>query len=197
MTVRVLGVDPGSRHCGWAIVDGDGPRLCRVAGGVLSPGAKTPLPQRLGALITDLEALFAQFTPAALAVEAGFVQKNPRTALVLGQARGLPIALAAARGIPVHEYAPALVKRRVIGRGRADKYQVRHMTRILLQLPGIPPEDEADALAVAIAHLRGETWSGTVRAPATAPVADPRVPTTAQAVWLDALAQAGKSRRWP
>lgn len=193
----VLGIDPGSRRMGWAIVSG-GRTLRYVASGAISVDGRTPLPQRLGRILTELQALFARHSFTELAVESAFVKDNPRTAMVLGQARGLPIALAAAKGLPVHEYAPAQVKRRIVGSGRAEKGQMREMVRILLNLAALPGEDEADALAVAVAHLRASAWldtttaatagrvvAGASLAPAPATVAKP---TAGQAIWLAQLA---------
>jgi crossover junction endodeoxyribonuclease RuvC len=144
-------------------------------------------------ILRALEALFATHPCTELAVESAFVKDNPRTALVLGQARGLPIALAAARGMPVHEYAPALVKRRICGSGRAEKGQMREMVKILLGLPDLPGEDEADALAVAVAHVRANAWGVTTAAAAKPSIllAKP-VTTSAQALWLAQLAAASK-----
>lgn len=149
----VLGVDPGSRAMGWGVVSQSRGELQRIAGGVLKP-PKGELAERLGWLLAQLSQIFERFEVENLAVESAFVHTNPRTALVLGQARGLPIALAAARKIPVYEYAPARVKRQVVGRGRATKQQVRLMIAAQLGLAAQPSEDEADALAVAVTHCR-------------------------------------------
>lgn len=190
----VLGIDPGSRRMGWAVVrNAPGPQgsqvLRCVASGAIVVDARLPLPERLGLILRALEALFATHPCTELAVESAFVHDNPRTALVLGQARGLPIALAAARGLPVHEYAPALVKRRICGSGRAEKVQMREMVRILLNLPELPGEDEADALAVAVAHVRANAWGVTTAAAQASRLEVPKVATTsAQAIWLAQLA---------
>lgn len=200
MTGVVLGIDPGSRKMGWALVAGTAERPRRIDGGTLRPDARAALPDRLGWLLQQLQSLFAAHPITALAVESAFVRDNPRTALVLGQARGLPIALAAARGLPVHEYAPAQVKRRIVGQGRADKHQMREMVRMLLSLAAAPPEDEADALAVALAHLRAAQWAQHVapvlavgRAAGPVRSAGP-VRTAAQDAWLAAL-DATRGRR--
>ncbi len=150
----VLGIDPGSRRMGWGIVARDGNAMLRVASGVLAPNPRDALPLRLGHMLRALTEVFDSHQVAAIAVESAFVHTNPRTALVLGHARGIAIGLAASRGIDVHEYTPTKVKRQVVGSGRATKEQVRKMIALQLKLDALPQEDEADALAVALSHLR-------------------------------------------
>lgn len=193
----VLGIDPGSRHMGWAVVAGTSHSARRIDSGSFDIDGRTPLPQRLGQLLRALEALLDRHTCTQLAIEAAFVHENARTALVLGQARGLPIALAAARGLSVHEYPPATVKRTIVGSGRAEKAQVRQMTKILLNLAELPGEDEADALAVALTHLRSPAHlAGVVQPAAFAAIpAASTAPTAAQAVWLAHLAAARSGGR--
>ena len=191
MGSAVLGIDPGSRKTGWAVIAPQGSGLRYIDSGCIVLDARTPLVERLGKLLDALQGLFAEHPAAELAIEAAFVHENPHTALVLGQARGLPIALAAQRGMAVHEYPPALVKRRVVGSGRADKMQMREMVRIILGLQDLPGEDEADALAVAIAHLRGVVLP--VSRPA-APLAAPAGMTSARAHYL-ALVQSAQRPR--
>ena len=153
-TQTVLAIDPGSRKLGWAVVLRRGQALERLASGTLRLDVKASVPERLGAILLQLTVLFDTYKPDALAIEAAFVHENPHTALVLGQARGLPIALAASRGLPVAEYPPATVKRMVVGSGRAAKNQVQERVKLPLQLTELPQEDEADALAVAITYHR-------------------------------------------
>lgn len=195
----VLGIDPGSRQMGWAVVipNASG-SLRRVDSGCIRLGARDPLPQRLGVLFGELQQLFDRHTCTALAIESAFMHENAHTALVLGQARGLPVALAASRGLEVHEYAPALVKRRITGSGKAEKGQMREMVRVILGLDSLPGEDEADALAVAVAHLRAVEWAG--RVPAVAPAAAVLLAASqakeatsgAKAQWLALLAARGR-----
>ncbi len=181
----ILGIDPGSRAMGWGLIRQDGASLRRTAGGVLVP-PKSAAPQRLGWILQRLIEIFDANVIDTLAVEAAFVHINPRTALLLGQARGLPIALAAARNIPVHEFPPTVIKRQVVGRGRATKQQVRHMIAAQLGLSELPPEDEADALAVAV------TCSRLSRVPTAAGAAGK---TAAQLQYEAALRSAGRRRR--
>lgn len=151
----VLGIDPGTRKMGWAVLlPGVRGGFEVLASGTLQPPARSGLNERLGIMLDELQKLMDGHAIGALAVESAFVHKNPHTALALGQARGLPIALAASRAIPVFEYAPARVKKHLTGSGRATKEQVRQMIRILLALDHLPPEDEADAIAVGLAHVR-------------------------------------------
>ncbi len=176
-THTVLAIDPGSRKLGWAVVLRRGQTLERLASGTLRLDVKASLPERLGVILTELTKLFELHQPDALAIEAAFVHENPHTALVLGQARGLPIALAAARGLPVAEFPPATVKRMVVGSGRAEKSQMQEMVKLQLALATLPQEDEADALAVAITYHRQPL-----------PVAAASDLTEAQKAWLAATA---------
>lgn len=150
----VLGVDPGVSRCGYGAVVQEGAALRAVACGVIRTSPERPLPERLAALEAELESLVAKVRPAALAVERVFFQVNVRTAMSVGQASGLALAVAARAGVPVAQYAPNEVKQAVAGYGGADKAQVQAMVAKLLRLPEAPrPPDAADALALAICHL--------------------------------------------
>jgi len=194
-STTVLGIDPGSRRLGWAVVALQGADLRRIDGGVVRLAGS--LPDRLGALLSALQEVIARHAIDALAIEAAFVHDNARTALVLGQARGIPIALCAARGLAVHEYAPAHVKRATVGSGRADKHQVQQMVCRALGLATVPAEDEADALAVAVVHLR-ELGFAAVLPPVAGRGAPAAAPTAARQLYLDAIAAAAaRARRAP
>jgi len=149
--VIVLGIDPGSHRCGFGVVAREGRQLHVVASGVLAPGA-LPMAERLGRILDGLEDLIRRARPAEVAVEAVFSGASARSALVLGQARGVALAVSARAGLPVFEYAPSEVKLAFTGSGRADKDQMLRTARLLL---GAAPElsDEADALALAVCHL--------------------------------------------
>lgn len=158
--LRVLGIDPGSRHTGWGVVEKRGNALTLVGCGTISPAASLPLAGRLARIAAGVREVCAREQPSAASVETVFQSVNPRAALVLGQARGA--AFAALGGeLPVHEYAPGEIKRAVTGNGRAAKEQVGRMVGLLLG--GSPPGDEhaCDALAAAICHLNR---SATLRA---------------------------------
>ncbi len=148
----VLGLDPGLGTTGWGLIQADGNRLAHLANGQLKTNASAPLPERLADLAAQLEALIAEHCPSAAAVEEVFVNKNPQSTLKLAHARGVALMSAARAGIAVGEYAPTLVKKAVVGTGRAEKAQVHAMVARLLPGTKIAGPDAADALAVAITH---------------------------------------------
>lgn len=149
--VLVLGIDPGTRRCGYGVVARAGGGFRRVASGVLVPG-ELPMAERLGAILAGLTRLIASAGVEAVAVETVYCGRSPRSALALGQARGVALAAAGQAGLPVFEYAPSEVKRAFTGSGRAEKAQMVRTARALF---GIQARlaDEADALAVAVCHL--------------------------------------------
>lgn len=154
--IRILGVDPGLRHTGWGVITMDGPRLAWVAHGVIHPDTKADLADRLADLAAQLLGVVDQHQPDEAAVEETFVNINPKSTLLLGQARGAAMAALAGAGLKVHEFAARKVKLSVVGTGGADKNQVAFMVRRLLPKAGNVSADAADALAVAIcgAHHR-------------------------------------------
>lgn len=149
--IRILGVDPGLRRCGWGVVTVDGARLSHVAHGVIAPPPDAAMPDRLLVLMDALEALIAEHAPHQAAVEEVFMAKNASSALKLGQARAMALLAPARAGLPVAEYAARAIKKAVVGTGGAEKSQVAAMIGVLL--PGCrATADAADALAVAICH---------------------------------------------
>jgi crossover junction endodeoxyribonuclease RuvC len=134
------------------LIEAQGNRLAHIANGQIKTDAAAPLPHRLAALADQLEALIADHTPGAAAVEEVFVNKNPQSTLKLGQARGVVLMIAARAGFEVGEYAARLVKKAVVGIGNAEKAQVHAMVSRLLPGVKIAGPDAADALAVAITH---------------------------------------------
>ncbi|MCZ6508687.1 MAG: crossover junction endodeoxyribonuclease RuvC [Acidobacteria bacterium] len=153
----ILGIDPGSRHTGFGVVKQRGRKLEAVQFGRFSASRTAPLAARLGTIAADLEELLRALEPGVVAIESTFLGMNPRSLVVLSQARGALLGVVGRREIEVHEYSPAEVKNAVTGNGRADKGQVSRMVRTLLDLPDDKvPEDATDALAVAIccAHRR-------------------------------------------
>jgi len=150
--MRILGIDPGSSVTGYGVVERRAGRLVHVAHGTLRPPRGVPLASRLHHLHRAVAEVIASHAPDCVAVEQVFVAASPRSALVLGQARGAILAAVAATGLPVNEYAPTRVKRSVTGNGRATKGQVKFMVKRLLALDRLPGNDAADALAVAISH---------------------------------------------
>jgi crossover junction endodeoxyribonuclease RuvC len=151
--VRILGIDPGTLVTGYGVVEQDGSALRHVASGVLAP-PPGDVAQRLRVLFEALERVIAEHAPASVAVEDLFHARNAKSALTLGHARGVALLAAARAGLTVHAYAPPLVKKAVVGHGRAEKHQVQQMIRALLGLEFVPAEDAADALAVAICHCQ-------------------------------------------
>ncbi len=153
--MKIIGIDPGSRFCGYGVVEIEGSTLTHLDNGVIVPGAKRELAQRLVYIAEALEERLHEFRPDVAAVEETFVHKYAKSALVLGQARGAAIVTLARAGLEVNEYSPTKIKQAVVGYGRAEKEQVQHMVKILLNLPEVPEENAADALAVAICHGHG------------------------------------------
>lgn len=149
----ILGIDPGTALCGYGILQSDGDAMQAVAYGALTTPSNWEMPRRLQHIFAELTALIAKHQPTDVVVEKLFFSKNVRTALSVGQARGVVLLAAAQAGVALHEYTPLQVKQAVVGYGRADKQQVQQMVRLLLQLDAIPqPDDAADALAIAICH---------------------------------------------
>ncbi len=151
--MRVLGIDTSLRSSGVGVVEAAGSRLAAVEYGRVRNADRLPLSACLRRLDEEVRALIARTQPAEAAIEDVFFCKNVRTAVTLGEARGVVIAACAGAGIPVYEYAPRRVKQAVVGYGAADKSQVRRMVMRLLSLAEEPQEDEGDALAIAICHV--------------------------------------------
>ena len=157
---RVLGIDPGSRSTGYGVLEISNRRAHYVASGCIS-AQQAEFPQRLGTIFHGISQVISEFAPTTIAIESVFMAKNAAAALKLGQARGVAIAAGVARDLPVFEYAARQVKQAVVGTGRANKEQVAHMVRVLLQLPGTPKADAADALAIALCHVNTAALSET------------------------------------
>ncbi len=156
---RILGIDPGLRLTGFGVIEQTGQKLAYVASGVIRSG-EGELPTRLGVLFAGLNEVIASYRPDTCAVEIVFVNVNPQSTLLLGQARGAAITTLVAHGLAVHEYTALQVKQAVVGYGRAAKSQVQAMVQHLLRLPGVPSTDAADALACAICHAHAATMTG-------------------------------------
>lgn len=148
----ILGIDPALQKTGWGIINSQGARLSFVACGLLKTKANDPLPIRLAALHSQLADIIKEWQPDCAAVEETFVNKNPASALKLGQARGVLLAVPALYGLETAEYSANKIKKSIVGTGHAAKEQMGMMIRTLLPGCGQISEDEADALAVAITH---------------------------------------------
>jgi crossover junction endodeoxyribonuclease RuvC len=152
--MRILGIDPGLRVTGYGVLDKDGQQLRYIASGCI----KTPqaeLPERLKTILDSLGEVIELHQPQQVALEKVFVNVNPQSTLLLGQARGAAICAAVLAGLPVAEYTALQVKQAVVGNGHAKKEQVQDMVQRLLRLSGKPSPDAADALACAISHAHG------------------------------------------
>ena len=168
--MRILGLDPGSVATGYGLVERRGSQLVHVAHGTLRPPRGVALPDRLAFLHREIVRIVAEHRPVVAAVERCFAGRSVRSALVLGQARGVALAAIAAGGIPITELAPQHVKLAVTGSGAAEKQQVQAMVRRLLALATAPPRDAADALAAAIAiAFRGRLASLSIHGSAPRP----------------------------
>ncbi len=147
----ILGIDPGSRKCGYGLVSANGSRLQYVACGVIRVET-LDFPQRLLSIFRNISEIIEEYHPQVAAIEEVFMGKSASSALKLGQARGAAMVACSSQDLPVHEYATRKVKQALTGTGSADKAQMQHMICTLLQLPKAPSEDAADALSVAVCH---------------------------------------------
>lgn len=151
--VRIIGIDPGSRHTGIGIIDVDAAgRTRHVFHTALNLVGNEDFARRLKQIFDELGAIVAGYAPQEAAIERVFMARNPDSALKLGQARGAAICAVVQHGLGVTEYAAREVKQAVVGTGAGDKTQVQHMVGLLLELPGKLQADAADALAIALAH---------------------------------------------
>ncbi|MDD5030224.1 MAG: crossover junction endodeoxyribonuclease RuvC [Rhodoferax sp.] len=157
--MRILGIDPGLRTTGFGVIDADGPTLRYVASGTISTTKidKDQLPARLKVLFDGIREVTQRYQPDCASVEIVFVNVNPQSTLLLGQARGAAISALVSCDLVVAEYTALQMKQAVVGYGRADKAQVQDMVRRLLDLPGLPGTDAADALGLAITHAHAHT----------------------------------------
>ncbi|MBI4464905.1 MAG: crossover junction endodeoxyribonuclease RuvC [Acidobacteria bacterium] len=173
---RILGIDCGSAATGYGILEAEG-RSCQVvACGVIRAHRRFSFPQRLKQISDALAELIQVHGPSVVAVEGIFSAINARSALALGQVRGVALLAAAQAHLPVHEYSPLEVKSSVVGYGRAEKSQVQLMVQTLLHLEQKPPEDAADALAVALCHAHRSQMAQKV----SSSLADTRSPAPAR-----------------
>ena len=161
-TIRILGIDPGLRITGFGIIDKVGQKLAYVTSGRIKSNDKDSLPERIKTLLDGIGEVISLHHPLEAAVEKVFVNVNPQSTLLLGQARGAAISALVGADLPVAEYTALQVKQAVVGHGKAAKEQVQQMVMRLLQLPGVPSADAADALACAICHAHGGQGLGNI-----------------------------------
>ena len=160
--IRILGIDPGLRITGFGVIEKSGSRLSYITSGCVRTQQDGALPLRLKTILDGLREVIAANRPQQVAVEILFVNVNPQSTLLLGQARGAAICAAVDADLPIAEYTALQVKQSVVGNGHAAKEQVQHMVRRLLALPGDPSPDAADALACAICHAHGGQGLGSL-----------------------------------
>ena len=151
--MRVIGIDPGTRHLGWGVLERVGTKIAHVAHGVIDADESANLSERLVVIDEALERVIAEHAPEVGAVEGLFYAKDAQSAAKLGHARGVVLVRLARACVAIREYAPALVKRTIVGRGAADKKQVAHVMTAILGLRSPPRADASDALALALTHL--------------------------------------------
>jgi crossover junction endodeoxyribonuclease RuvC len=157
----ILGIDPGSRVTGYGVIEAVAPGKNRyLECGVLRVDRRAPISDRLVEIAENLREVMAEYTPGCAAIEDVYFHKNPRSALLLGQARGALLLVIAQAGLDVYSYPPAAVKKAVVGRGRAPKAQVAQMVQALCKLQAPPQSDAADALAVALCHASAHWFQG-------------------------------------
>jgi len=162
--LRIIGIDPGLRRTGFGVVEQHpGGRLQYLASGVIVSGDGT-LAERLCRIHEGIVSLVAEYQPQVAVCEIVFVNVNARSTLLLGQARGAAIAALASCRLGVHEYSALQIKQSVVGYGRATKDQIRDMMQRMLELPGLPSSDAADALACALTHLQVAPFDERLRA---------------------------------
>ena len=152
MTMRILGIDPGLLHTGWAVIDTAGSARKYVASGVILPKKTGALAERLAIIFNEVSKLCDTFEPNECSMEITFVNKNPQTTLILGHARAAAMVAISTKNIPIFEYEPNKIKKALTGAGHADKSAVDKMVRVLLPAATPKTADEADAIAIALAH---------------------------------------------
>ncbi len=150
--LRILGIDPGLRRTGFGVIDTAGMRMAYVASGTIVVPTDIPLQERLKVILDSIREVVDTYSPTESALEKVFVNTNPASTLLLGQARGAAMCALADRHLDVTEYTALQIKKAVVGNGHAQKEQVQHMVQRLLALNSLPAPDSADALACAICH---------------------------------------------
>ena len=158
MTKRVLGIDPGLLHTGWAVVESHGQSRKYIASGVILPNPKMEMCERLVHIFREITKICETFEPNECSIEITFVNKNPKTTLILGHARAAAVVAVANQNVPIFEYEPNKIKKALTGAGHADKSAVDKMVQILLPAAKPKTSDEADAIAIALAHANMVSW---------------------------------------
>jgi len=169
-TIRILGIDPGLRITGFGLIEKTGNKLSYLSSGCIKTDAKASLPTRLGTIYAGLRELVATHRPDQAVVEIIFVNVNPQSTLLLGQARGAALTALVSNDLAVSEYTALQMKKAIVGHGQARKEQIQAMVARLLALPGLPGRDAADALGLAVCHAHAAaSFAAIERATARAP----------------------------
>ncbi|OQY99599.1 MAG: crossover junction endodeoxyribonuclease RuvC [Candidatus Brocadia sp. UTAMX2] len=151
--MKILGIDPGTQVAGFGVIEKTGARIVAIEYGAIQTGKNQSFPQRLNTIYTKIKDIIAKHQPDAMAIEEVFYSKNIKSAIRIGEGRGIVFLCAASANIPITEYAATVIKKAVVGNGNAHKEQVQEMVKIILNLPEIPgSRDASDALAIAICH---------------------------------------------
>lgn len=151
--MRVIGIDPGSRACGYGIIESYGNDFKYIDSGSIVPPVDCDLPERLQIIYSDLTDLIDTYKPSCMSIEEVFFAKNPKSAIKLGQARGVAVLAAATKKIVVNEYSPTQIKHAITGKGRANKSEIQKMLTYILGIKEFKSFDQSDAVAIAICHL--------------------------------------------
>jgi crossover junction endodeoxyribonuclease RuvC len=159
----VLGVDPGSRVTGYGLVEKRMNQMTYIDAGAIAPSARLPFYQRIHAIFQAISEIMEKYRPEEMAIEDVFYEKNVKSSLKIGHARGAVLVAAVRCSVKIFEYSPLEIKKSVVGYGRATKEQVRAMTQVILKLKGRPTLDASDALATAICHLNWTRYPAKVR----------------------------------
>jgi len=157
VTIRILGIDPGSRITGFGIIEIQSRKATYITSGCIRLKTEA-MPVRLNEIFNSVNEIIEQYQPTILSIEQVFVYRNAASALKLAQARAVAIVAAMQHDLSVHEYAPTKIKQTIVGTGHADKVQVQQMVKLLLNLPGTPQADAADALAIALCHSHHSSY---------------------------------------
>ena len=151
--MKVIGVDPGSRSCGYGILESVNGSLKHIASGAISPPSSSTLPKRLQFIYSNLIEVMEEYSPDYMSIEEMFFAKNAKSAIKLGQARGVALLAAENSGIEIFEYAPTKVKLALTGSGRAKKFEIMKMVSFVLGIDNFEKSDISDALAIALCHI--------------------------------------------
>ena len=158
--MRILGIDPGYAILGWGVVDYEGNHFKVIAYDSIITDKDTPMPERLKSLYNGLSEIISKYRPEVASIEELYFNNNAKTAILVGEARGVAVLACADENIQINEYTPLQIKQALVGYGRAEKKQIQEMVKTILNLEKVPkPDDTADALAAAICHAHSSGGS--------------------------------------